>query len=184
MSDESGLAARLIASALTMLAKDGTDAVSLRGVARVAGVSAMAPYRHFADKEGLLAAVATRGFERLRAALETADRAAGDRLVAQAVQYVGFAIENPALFRLMFAPKRAGAHPELRAAGDEAFGVLAARVASEASPELKEPLTLGCWALVHGLALLFLDGLIEGTISPLELTRQIAVAMLAFQSPE
>ena len=181
MSDEIGLAARLVETALALLAQDGTDAVSLRAVARAAGVSAMAPYRHFPDKESLLAAVATRGFEALRRSLLAADEAGapGDRLVALAVGYVGFAVDNPALFRLMFGPPRAGCHPQLEMAGNSAFDVLAARVAAEAGPEAGKPLTLGCWALVHGLALLWLDGHFDASVPAADLTRQVARAMLA-----
>ena len=172
-----------------LLGQTGADALSLRAVARAAGVSAMAPYRHYPDKEALLAAVAERGFAALRAALQAADRAAeqagppGDALVAQAVAYVGFALANPALFRLMFGPPRAGAHPGLRDAGDAAFGVLADRVASAAAPAQRGALTLGCWALVHGLACLHLDGQLAGEAgeSAAELTRGVAEAMLASQ---
>ena len=173
---------RLVTAALELLGQDGTESISLRAVARSAGVSAMAPYRHFPDKEALLAAVAARGFEALRGELQTADRAAasGSALVAQAVAYVGFAVANPALFRLMFGPPRAGAYPKLRGAGEAAFDVLASRVASEAKPDAREPLTLGCWALVHGMALLFLDGQLAGRTpaSPGDVTRGVAEAML------
>ena len=152
-------------AALALLAEDGADAVSLRAVARRVGVSAMAPYRHYPDKEALLAAVAVQGFDGLRDVLRAADdgAAAGQALVEQAVAYVNYALANPALFRLMFGPKRVGTHPELIAAGEAAYGVLAARVAAEAGGASdREARALGCWALVHGLASLFLDGRISG----------------------
>ena len=173
----------LVSAALGMLAEDGADAVSLRAVARRAGVSAMAPYRHYPDKEALLAAVAARGFDGLRDALRAADEAAppGQALTAQAVAYVRYALDNPALFRLMFGPKRLGTHPELAAAGEAAYAVLATRVAAEPGGTDQEARTLGCWSLVHGLASLFLDGLIAGDALDLaeDMTRRIAAAMVA-----
>lgn len=155
----------------------------MRAVARRAGVSATAPYRHYPDKEALLAAVAARGFDGLRGALRAADEAApaGQALVAQAVAYVRYALENPALFRLMFGPKRLGAHPELAAAGEAAYAVLAARVAAEAPADAdRDARALGCWSLVHGLASLFLDGRIgDKTAAPDgDVTRRVAEAML------
>ena len=165
----------------------GSDEISLRAVARAAGVSAMAPYRHFPDKAALLAAVAARGFAGLRVALQAADDAAepGGALVAQAVAYVDFALRNPALFRLMFGPPREGDHPALRKAGGTAFSVLAGRVAAESGPDERDALTLGCWALVHGLASLMLDGQLAGEARgpPTDLARRVATAMLALRAP-
>lgn len=173
----------LVSAALGLLAEDGADAVSLRAVARRAGVSAMAPYRHYPDKEALLAAVAAQGFDGLRAALRATDDAApaGRALVEQAVAYVRYALENPALFRLMFGPKRLGAHPELTAAGEAAYAVLAARVVAQAPANAdRDALALGCWSLVHGLASLFLDGRISDKTSASDgdVTRRVAEAML------
>jgi AcrR family transcriptional regulator len=173
----------LVGAALDLLAEDGANAVSLRAVARRAGVSAMAPYRHYPDKEALLAAVAVQGFTGLHDALRAADDAApaGQALVEQAVAYVGYAIENPALFRLMFGPSRLCTHPELTAAGDAAYAVLAARVAAEAPANAdRDASALGCWSLVHGLASLFLDGRItDKTTAPYgDVTRRVAEAML------
>lgn len=173
----------LVGAALDLLAENGANAVSLRAVARRAGVSAMAPYRHYPDKEGLLAAVAVQGFEGLRGVLRAADDAApaGQALVEQAVAYVRYALEKPALFRLMFGPKRLGTHPELITAGEAAYAVLAARVAAEASANAdRDARALGCWSLVHGLASLFLDGRISDktAASDSDVTRRVAEAML------
>ena len=174
----------LVNAALDLLAEDGADAVSLRAVARRAGVSAMAPYRHYADKEALLAAVALRGFEGLQRVLRTADDGApaGQALVEQAVAYVRYALENPALFRLMFGPRRLGTLSELTMAGETAYAVLAARVAAEAPANTdRDARALGCWSLVHGLASLFLDGRIsDKTTAPDDdVTRRVAEAMLS-----
>ena len=173
----------LFEAALALLAEDGSDALSLRAVARRAGVSAMAPYRHYPDKQSLLAAVALHGFRCLREVLQQADRgdAAGQPLVAQAVAYVRFALENPALFRLMFGLKLQGNHPELVTAGEAAYGVLSGRIASGAARGGdNEARALGCWALVHGLAGLFLDGQVSDRVSGSEdeVTRRVAGALL------
>lgn len=177
------LRAKLVGAALGLLAEDGADAVSLRAVARRAGVSAMAPYRHYPDKEALLAAVAVQGFDGLRGVLRAADQAVptGRALVAQAVAYVRYALEHPALFRLMFGPRRSGTHPELAAAGEAAYAVLAARVAAETPADSdRDARALGCWSLVHGLASLFLDGRIgdKMVMSSDDMTRRVAEAML------
>ncbi len=173
----------LVGAALDLLAEDGADAVSLRAVARRAGVSAMAPYRHYPDKEALLAAVAVQGFDGLREVLRAADDAvpSGQALVEQAVAYVRYALEHPALFRLMFGPKRLGVHPELAAAGEAAYAVLAARVAVEAPADAdRDARALGGWSMVHGLASLFLDDRISDktTASDGDVTRRVAEAML------
>ncbi len=178
----------LVDAALALLTEGGADALSLRAVARRAGVSAMAPYRHYPDKEALLAAVAVHGFDGLRDALGAADGAvpADEALVAQAVAYVRYAEEHPALFRLMFGPARLGTHPALHAAGEAAYDVLAARVAAQTPADAdREACALGCWSLVHGLASLFLDGRIgDKTAAPRDgLTRRVAATMLAALRP-
>ena len=151
-SDESGLRARLIAAAVAALEAGASD-LSLRGLARDVGVSAMAPYRHFADKAALMGAVAGYGFERLREALLEADAAAegSEAVVAQGLAYLRFAQAHPALFRLMFS----GACVPPEPAGENAYGVLARRVGALTDDPAA---TLACWALVHGLAVLALEG--------------------------
>ena len=178
-----GLDHALLGAARELLAEGGVEALSLRAIARRAGVSPMAPYRHYPDKEHLLAAVAAQGFAAFSCALRNADETAppGEALVAQAVAYVQFALANPAMFRLMFGAPRLGGHPELAAAGDSAYGVLASRVAAEAPDGAdSEARTLGCWSMVHGLALLFLDAGLAGKVSasPDEITRRVAAVML------
>ncbi len=173
----------LVQAALDLLGEAGADAVSLRAVARRAGVSAMAPYRHFPDKDALLAEVAAQGFAGLRDVLDAADAAAGpgQALVAQAVAYVGYALANPALFRLMFGPRRGADHPELWRAGGSAYAVLAERVAAQTPPDAdREARVLGCWSLVHGLAMLCLEGRIGDATAATsgEIAGRVAAAML------
>jgi AcrR family transcriptional regulator len=151
----------LLKTALEMLAEDGAEAISLRAVARRAGVSAMAPYRHYSDKSALLAAIATAGYIELLEKLGDADRRGPSRrkLGAQGVAYVQFALDNPALFRLMSGPRLEGDHPELVAAGQACYDVLRARVATGGlRGNALEERVLGAWCLMHGLAALMLDG--------------------------
>jgi AcrR family transcriptional regulator len=141
----------------------------------------MAPYRHFPDKEALLAAVAAEGFRDFAAALEAADRSAPpDRaLLEQGVAYVRFACAQPALFRLMFGPPRQGAHPALKHDEAQAYGVLAARVAAETPAALRQGRTLACWSVVHGLASLIIDGQIDvSSTTPEALARTVTAAFL------
>ena len=176
------LRSALFDAALALLAENGSESLSLRAVARRAGVSAMAPYRHYPDKAALLASLAAHGFDRLGEMLSQADAAAaGQALIAQAVAYVRFALANPALFRLMFMFKGLGDHCELAEAGERAYGILSARVAADAPPEGdRQALALGAWAFVHGLAVLFLDGLAGERIAgpDEEVTRRVTEAML------
>jgi len=159
----SGLRARLLAAALAALERG--DDVALRAVAREAGVSAMAPYRHFRDKAALLEAVAMQGFDALRTALHAADREPDARtaLVAQGQAYLAFARAHPALFRLMFAGHDGGPPP----VEDNAYGVMVRRV-RELSPDQPEPAALACWAAVHGMATLALDGGLPADSASLE----------------
>jgi len=149
-----GLRDTLLDHAIAML-EAGEAEPGIRALARAAGVSAMAPYRHFADKAALLSAVAERGFAMFLAALSAADAEGSDaeRLVAQGVAYVDFACAHPALFRAMFACG-AGAPKQPDA---PAFAILTRRVAALVGED--DPVAaLGCWAIVHGLATLALDG--------------------------
>jgi AcrR family transcriptional regulator len=172
MSEESRLRETLIREAIGLL-REGVGAVSLRAVARAAGVSAMAPYRHFADKAALLGAVAGQGFAELRVALEAADARAqgGAALIEQGLAYIAFARKRPHLFRLMFADKAIAAVP--KGPGETAYAVLAGRVAAlvPGAPELA---ALACWATVHGLATLTLDERID----PAEPQIRAALAIL------
>jgi AcrR family transcriptional regulator len=116
----------LVRSALEILSESGVGGLSLRAAARRARVSAMAPYRHFADKEALLAAVAEYGFRELAAQLTAATATAADPragLAALGVAYVLFARDEPSLFKLIFGPtieKKSG-HPGLDEAGWACF---------------------------------------------------------------
>jgi len=156
----------LVRSALEILSETGVGGLSLRAAARRARVSAMAPYRHFADKEALLAAVAEYGFRELAARLTAATATAADPragLAALGVAYVLFACDQPSLFKLMFGPtieKKSG-YPVLDEAGSACFSAL--RQAVEAAKFFEGDsdggdVSLACWSLVHGLSALIVDG--------------------------
>lgn len=136
--------------------EEGDTDISLRQIARMTGVSAMAPYRHFPDKQALMKAVTERGFAMLGERLREADSNPDHReaLLAQGLAYIAFARERPALFRLMFGS--AGGHPP--PTHDSAYGVLVARVGSLVPGYVRDEAALLCWATVHGLATLALDG--------------------------
>ncbi|MEV0043682.1 TetR/AcrR family transcriptional regulator [Nocardia rhamnosiphila] len=161
----------LLAACLRLIETEGIAAVSLRRVAREAGVSSGAPYHHFADRAALLADLATQGFRLLTDRLSAARATAGSptaALLALEQSYIRFAREQPGYFRLMFRPElsQPEKHPDTRAAGEAAFGVLADAVeacviAGELPPERAEPTTLTLWALGHGLASLWLDGQLD-----------------------
>jgi len=156
------LRAALLAAALESV--EAGEAPSMRAVARRAGVSPTAPYRHFADRDALDSALAVRGFDELHEDLTAAlaevppSAIAAETLGALAVAYVDFALRRPALFRLMFG---GACDPEnsdrVRASGQlhELLGGIVTRLfpASDVSS-----LAQSLWALAHGLAFLHLDG--------------------------
>ena len=162
----------LLAAARAILEQDGLSALSLRAVARRAGVSQAAPYHHFPDKDALLAALGAEGFDALDRAMRERMEGLGDpaqRLVASGVGYVAFAVENPALFRIMFGAsmRGVGAHPERSAAGDRAYATLEKAVQATLGDKVGDAgaMALAClraWSLAHGLAKL----LVEGGIDP------------------
>ena len=154
----------LIEAALATLAEKGPAALGLRELARQVGVSAAAPYRHFADRKALLEAVAAVGFARFTETMAvTRDETSAPRqLEAMADGYVRFALHQPQLFRLMFS---AELHPyrdaQLSAAADAAYSGLAA-VAAREDPAAAAEAAMSCWALVHGLSMLLIDEQIVG----------------------
>ncbi len=120
----------LVDASITLIAKKGADAFTLREVARQVGVSHAAVYRHFADKSAMLEAIAVEGYlqlaERLRGVIARVPRAQADkRLLAIGVAYAMFAVEQEPRFRVMTRPRREELRsPELDAAIDAAMGVL------------------------------------------------------------
>lgn len=180
----------LLEAAARLIARQGATRVSLREIAREAGVSHAAPYHHFEDRETILAEVAASGFEALREALA---RGAGggeeastlERLQGAGVAYVGFARENPEMYRLMFGGLLSdrSRYPALKNAADAAFGVLldllgAGHGAGERAGV--NPVALATWSTVHGLASLLIEGLLADETASLtadEITHQVTFVL-------
>ncbi|MGD0298299.1 MAG: TetR/AcrR family transcriptional regulator [Bryobacteraceae bacterium] len=151
----------LVRAAVKILAKRGPRDFTLREVARQAKVSHNAPYRHFRDKDELLAAVAGDGFEKLADSMIAASANAGNALQAlewSGLGYVRFALEWPEHFSAMFDYSQdLSAYPEYAASGRRAFQVLldnivAAQKARKMPPGDPQALALVAWSLVHGIA--------------------------------
>ncbi|WP_374572816.1 TetR/AcrR family transcriptional regulator [Phenylobacterium sp.] len=151
----------LIDAARRLLESEGPSALSLRAVAREAGVSPAAPYHHFKDKAELLDAVAHEGWEMLDDALKAAGggaRSVRERMASLGVAYVRFARGNPALYRVMYDQSRdKAALPEhVHADNDSAYcRVRDALVEAGADPTDKiglELATVASWCAAHGLA--------------------------------
>ncbi|MCC5809676.1 MAG: TetR/AcrR family transcriptional regulator [Ectothiorhodospiraceae bacterium] len=156
----------LIDAATELLGREGNAALTLRAAARVAGVSQAAPYKHFSDKRALLAAVAERGYTELHHRCELVagtTREPHTRLQRLGEAYVRFALENPALFRLMFSAELGSMadHPGLAAAAARAHGLMEDAVRQLVPPSTLETACAGTWSVVHGLACLLLEGRIR-----------------------
>ena len=156
----------LIRAALDLIARKGTAGFTFAEAARFAGVSPAAPYRHFRDREELMASVALRGFELFEAALARAwDDGRPDTLIALdrlGTAYLEFARAQPAFYSAMFeAGIPVGADPGLRGASERSFAVLrrAADKVCAALPAAGRPpalmVALHVWAMAHGVASLF-----------------------------
>jgi AcrR family transcriptional regulator len=150
----------LLGAAMELLEEEAGGGLSLRAVSRRAGVSAAAPYRHFADKDALESALAAAGFADLRARLSsvgTPPRTA-EEFAALGVVYVGFALDRPALFRLMFGDPCDSSDDVRASAAAEVSQFLLACVGRAFPQADTEALATASWSLVHGLAFLHLDG--------------------------
>jgi AcrR family transcriptional regulator len=151
---------RLVDSALRLLREEGLDAVTLRAVGDLTGLSRMAPYRHFADKTALLAALAIRVVSDLSAhvagaVLERDSRA--ERMRAFYTGYVEYAMEHPEEYRLVFASDfLIGDHPELEAAIDEVMAALGMEVTCDQAASKAGMMAL--LSTAHGLAQLAAAG--------------------------
>src|SRR6516162_8885913 len=158
----------LLEAAVATLDEVGADGLSLREVARRAGVSHAAPAHHFTDKAGLLTAVATEGFGMLVSYLADAQPRGGgqpaDQLPALGRAYARFAEENPGRFEVMFRPGLLHADdPAFQRAGDAAFQALRDHIAACQSYGWRErepidALAAAAWALAHGIAVLRMQG--------------------------
>jgi AcrR family transcriptional regulator len=180
---------RLIDTALEVVGEEGLEGLSLRNIARRAGVSHGAPLRHFAGLGDLLSEVAARGFRMLSEAIEksAAQLAPGAgplaRLRAGSRAYVECAVASPALFALMFRPELLDAdNPSYRRDGGGAFErvVVQVRAAQDAGwhPQRDTRVLAGAvWAALHGLATLWAQGALSGVVPRASLEDALTTAL-------
>lgn len=177
----------LIEVALQQISREGVRALSLRDVARRAGVSHTASYRHFSSKESLLAAIAEQGFRRLGEALRAAIEPHADdpvaALKASGLAYVEFGVSSPEHLEVMFSSQLTHEdYPAVAEASKEAYAQLTSvvhegfrsgglRGADERS------ISLAAWSMVHGLTQLISSGQLESRNPPAATVRAMALAV-------
>ncbi|MFO1504301.1 MAG: TetR/AcrR family transcriptional regulator [Steroidobacteraceae bacterium] len=160
----------IVDTAAKMLVEEKGWQFTLREIARRVGVSHAAPYKHFPDKDALLAELAVQGFEQLGrdmvAAITPQSRSVIKAFKAAALAYIEFGVQNPALYRLMFSSEAgdaASVHASERVL--KTFGVLLDILArgQQAGVFKQRPVqgqAAACWAQVHGITMLSIEGLL------------------------
>jgi AcrR family transcriptional regulator len=161
----------LIDIACAHIREKGVDGLSLRAIAKEAGVSANAPYRHFSDKRALLVAIAIEGFEELKARMEIVEAQSSDILEEfkmKGLAYVLFAGDHPEKYKLMFGPAitdRMNDEALMNAAGNSyerllisiSRGIEKGIFKNQPVQQLADPV----WAMMHGISSLLIDGFFE-----------------------
>ena len=179
----------LLEEAADMIAEGGAESVTMRALGLRLGVSRSAAYRHFADKDALLIAVAAAGFGRLAERAQSVDtdspRPGDERLRRLGHEYVRFALENPAHYRLMYGKEAIGRRdvPELRDAGNALFEQLVDEIQAfqrHEGIEGQDPRAQAyvAWAAVHGLASLLIEGQIMADVDVDALIRRTTQTVL------
>jgi AcrR family transcriptional regulator len=177
------LRAALMRAALTLIAEHGVKGLALSDAARLAGVSVAAPYRHFKDKDVLLAEIAAEGFALFRDALQLASQSnPGDnvkRLMEMGVAYVEFALQHKSHFKVMWESGISKAeYPMVQQPAYQGLLLLQQAVLDllpRAKPERQQALVSAAWSLVHGYATLTLEhelDVVAGGQSDMKLLRQ------------
>lgn len=178
----------LIDAAVELISESDVKSLSLRQIAKKAGVSHAAPYRHFEDKEALLAVVAEEGFRDftgyLKRAVATAADSPTQQLIASGQAYLQFALERSAHYQVMFGEfsiSNSGYEP-LKAASDQSFEVLVkimmdGQQQGEFQPGNARLMALCAWTQVHGLAMLLLSGRLGGRQQGQEAIFSLSAAM-------
>ena len=180
----------LIKAGIDILAREGIGGLSLRRAAQIAGVSHAAPYAHFADKQTLVAAIATDGHRKMNARFtELRDRYFNDplrQLIETSWAYTEFALEDTGHFRVTYssAVNKELEYPELVAMIELNFAILrdlmercqAAGILVGSDPDLA---AIGVWGLVHGFVSLVLEGQVSHKTASRYSTREMLIACLA-----
>jgi AcrR family transcriptional regulator len=156
----------LIAVALVEVEKSGPDGLNLSALAKKLGVSQPAPYRHFTDREALLAELAVVGFRTFIAALETAVADTSKRPLLSRIgqAYVGFGLSHNGLYRLMFATgttAQSTEGSELYALGQKSFGILANAAGADLSLADRHRRAVKIWVGLHGTVMLAKQGMLR-----------------------
>lgn len=177
MTNRSDPRARLLDAAKVVLDRDGLEGLTLRAIAREAGVSHGAPLRHFTGLAALLTALSTRGFQDLMAELSRVVEAdetpthAEARLTKAGAAYIHFATTNPGVFGLMFRPELLDtSDPDYQKAGAASFDQLvqlvrAAQAEGWHADQPTDQLSAMLWAQVHGVAQLWLHGALQAVVA-------------------
>jgi AcrR family transcriptional regulator len=160
----------LIDAALDLIAENGVKSLTIREAAKNAGVSHAAPYRHFKDKDDLLSAVAIEGFDMViqdtHARFEKFPDDPLSRFRESGIAYIDFAAAHPSHYRVMFSSGEHNISEELDKRSREAFMILYTAIADCQEMKLVRPLdtfelAMAAWSIVHGYAMLIIDGFIK-----------------------
>jgi AcrR family transcriptional regulator len=182
---------RIVQASTELIQEQGLSALSMREVARRAGVSHQAPYYYFADREAILGAIAEQGFRMMRDFVQRSvpehPGAAHEAIIAGGHAYLEFAFAHPAHFRVMFRPELVSPerHPNVQGEGlracDTFFRIVESAVHGglPAAPSV-DALFLTCWSFAHGLACLVLDGPLDVVSPNVDRKAQVRDAVGAF----
>lgn len=167
----------ILEQAATLVAERGADGISLRELARAAGVSHAAPAHHFTDRRGLFTALATEGFRLLAAALDDAR----PQFVDAAKAYVRFALDHPGHYEVMFDKSLYDdTDGDLVAAAAAAGAELNRGVGTLTDPKAAsdpDGAALAAWSLVHGFSTLWLNDAIDTTGDPIAQVQRLATIL-------
>ncbi|HVY89870.1 MAG TPA: TetR/AcrR family transcriptional regulator [Hyphomonadaceae bacterium] len=177
----------ILTASIDLMNEGGLAALSMREVARRAGVSHQAPYHYFADREAILAELVRDGFEKLTGYLEDSlrhVRGYDESIGAMGEAYVAFALDHSAQFRLMFRSEMVDStrHPETHAAGERTFDLCVKIVTgAERHDDCKDfTPVIAAWSTAHGLATLFLEGKLTHSVGDTRAER-LKAARAVFQ---
>lgn len=170
------LRAALLAQARALLDEDGPAALTLREIARRAGVAAPSAYHHFANLDAITVALAEEGFTELVTRLEAGPADAAGQLAPVGLAYVRFAMDNPGLYRLMFGEGLKTSSAENQAVQklrERAYERVKTGLRARVPEEEVATAALYLWSLVHGLALLIIDDRLEAYENPDQVIRSV-----------